>query len=447
MDEPSVPPPTLTERLAAVLGRPVGPGERERAALHLLDWAGCALAGAVTPQGRAMAAVAGAHPFALAGAGTEGAVAALGGLGSLLEMDDVHRGALLHPGPAVVPVILGSGGAGDALAAMVRGYEAMIRLGRAVGPGHYAFFHNTSTCGGLGAAVAAAGMAGGGGDTLVGAMGHALSLAAGLWQCRHEDVATKHLHVAEAARRGLSAARYAMAGLGGPRSILEGPQGFFAALARDGDPARVAADPGAAWAIHEVSFKPWPACRHAHPAIDAALSLRDRLAGETPLAVRVGTYADAIRFCDRPLPRTPAEARFSLQHAVAVALQEGPPPLAAFEEGRLDAVADLRARVSVAVDPGLSAAYPAHFGATVTVTTARGSLSATVADAWGDSENPMDAAAIRAKYDALAAAAGLPSDTSGDLAGAILALPAGGPLADIQRIMRRIGAAATRTSR
>ncbi len=79
-------------------------------------------------------------------------------------------------------------------------------------------------------------------------------MTGGLWQCRHEPVATKHLHVAEAARRGVQAARYAGAGLAGPRTILEGVQGFFAAVARDGDAEAVVAE--GPWRVHEVSFKP-----------------------------------------------------------------------------------------------------------------------------------------------------------------------------------------------
>jgi 2-methylcitrate dehydratase PrpD len=83
----------------------------------------------------------------------------MGGLGSLLEMDDVHRAALLHPGQVVIPAVLSVAGAGDPqapLRAIIAGYSAMIRLGRAVGSGHYAMFHNIGTCGPLGAAVGAA---------------------------------------------------------------------------------------------------------------------------------------------------------------------------------------------------------------------------------------------------------------------------------------------------
>jgi len=425
--------PTLTEGLLALCRRPLTGADRQMVALHLLDWLGCALAGAASDPGRRFARLGtDRHPLTLAGAATDGAAATLGALGSLLEMDDVHRAALLHPGPVVCAAALAMAppdGGEALLSAIAAGYEAMIRLGRAVGPGHYALFHNTGTCGGIGAAVAAARLAGLDPAATVWAMGHAVSLSAGLWQCRNEPGETKHLHVAEAARRGLRAVDCAAAGLAGPRHVLEGPQGFFAALAPGGDPGAVLADPDAPWQIHDTSFKPWPACRHAHAAIDAALALRPGL-DAPPRRIRIETYADAVLFCDRPHPRTPAEARFSLQHAVAVALADGPPPLAAFDTAALDrpAYAALRAVTEVAADPAFSARYPARFGARVVIEDAAGrSHAATVADAWGDSENPMPPASVIAKFHALAAAAGVPAPLARRIEGATLDLAQDAP--------------------
>ncbi len=419
---------SLTEGLWVRAARPSDTADRARAALHLVDWLGCALAGASSPTGRAIteAAAAGTRAFALTGAAGAGA---MGGLGSLFEMDDVHRTALLHPGPVVIPAalaVVGKPGA-DLLDAILAGYEAMIRLGAAAGPGHYAFFHNTGTCGAIGSAAAAARMLGLTDTQAVWAMGHAMSSTGGLWQCRNEPTATKHLHVAEAARRGVQAALWAAAGLAGPRRILEGPQGFFAAIARDGDASAVLAGPQT-WRIHQVSFKPWPACRHAHPAIDAALSLRADLKGREITAIRVRTFADALLFCDCPDPQTEAQAKFSLQHSVSVALLSGAPTLADFAPGRIadPRLAVLRGLTTVAAGPEFTGSYPAHFGATVEVDTADGArLSARVADAWGDSENPMSQDAVLAKFHALADHAGVPRHQADALASAAFALTTG----------------------
>jgi 2-methylcitrate dehydratase PrpD len=271
-------------------------------------------------------------------------------------------------------------------------------------------------------------------------MGHALSATGGLRQARNESVPTKHLHVAWAAQRGVEAALLAKADLPGPRFILEGPQGIFAAMASGGSPGDILSDPDHD-VMPEVSFKPWPACRHAHPAIDAALALNRRLGGRRVRAARVETYSDAITYCDKPAPRTRAEANFSLQHAVAVTLLSGRPRLADFAGGAIDApeVAALRARVTVSASPDLTLRYPARFGAAVTVETDGGeTLAETAADARGDPENPMDEAAVLAKFTTLAEAAGLSGGEIAQLRTCVLDLATGRPLADLRAAIARI---------
>ena len=156
---------SLTRQLCRILDRDVRAADRRRAALHVLDWVGCAAIGAVTPAGRVFT-----EPSALfgdgpchgvgLGGGCAPAQAAFvnGGLGNVLEMDDVHRTAILHPGPVVIPAVLAAAEAGGLtgaafLDAVVRGYEAMIRVGRSVGPTHYNHWHNTGSCGPFGAAT------------------------------------------------------------------------------------------------------------------------------------------------------------------------------------------------------------------------------------------------------------------------------------------------------
>ena len=431
---------SVTQLLCPILRRAVSDEDRARASWHLLDWIACTAIGGETEAGRLLfSEVAdrfgrdGLLPSAKAGPAMT--AFGLGGLGAVLEMDDVHRTALLHPGPVIMPAALAVARDIDAsgtglLDAIVRGYEAMIRLGRAVGPGHYAMFHNTGTCGAFGAAAAAGSLLGLGDSQLVSALGNAGTQSAGFWQCRHEPVMTKPMHNAHAAWSGVTAASLAARGFTGPATILEGPQGFFAATCPDGDPMAVVAAPEAAWQIWDVSFKPWPACRHAHPLIDAALALGevDPAAIET---VSVRTYGDAVRFCDRAHPSTSDEAKFSLQHAVAVVLTEGKPALAHFEPAayqRTDLVV-LRDRVTVAVDDGFDAAYPAHFGAAIEVRLKDGERKqASVADALGDPENPFDEAGRLAKARQLLGAAGWSAARQDRTIDAALGLGDGKPL-------------------
>ena len=400
---------TVSERIVAFAQRSIDDEIRRKASLHLIDWMGCAIAGRKTEAGTIFRAQ---EPLGDTPSPTALAFA-LGSLGSILEMDDVHRRALLHPGPVVIPAALSVApeGAGHRfLDAVILGYEAMIRLGRSVGAGHYASFHNTGTCGGIGSAMAAGHMLDLGEENRAWALGNAMTLAGGLWQCRNEPVLTKPLHVAEATRRGVQAAVLAGHGLTGPKRIFEGPQGFFPAMARDGDAEVIFADAGTGWLIAETSFKPWPACRHAHAVIDAALALRPTIAGRPIKSIHVLSYADAILFCDRPTPVTLGEAKFSLQHACAVVFAKGLPELDDFDPAVLHRpdYAGLRALTTVSAAERFTSAYPAHFGAAVRVTLDNGeSFEATIADALGDTENPMDEDAILDKFHTLAGWAGL----------------------------------------
>jgi 2-methylcitrate dehydratase PrpD len=401
---------SITQRLAERIASPVTSAARARAALATLDWAACALAGAPSQAGGVLlrlAAAAGTGKCQLIGGGMASALGAAlgnGGLGNVLEMDDVDKRAVLHPGPVVVPAALAAaqdrGASGEAfLDAIVRGYEAVIRIGRAVGPGHYRYWHNTGTCGPFGSAAAAASLYGLSQEQTAWALGLAGTQASGLWQTRHEAASlAKQLHTARAAQAGVLSAQLAREGFPGPLFILEGPQGFFAATCPDGD-AEAVLD-GEGWAIHDVSVKPWPACRHAHAAIDAALMLRSNRPVGAIAGIEVTTYPAAVDFCDNPDPRSVIEAKFSLQHAVAVALADGPPSLSAFEPGaiaRAD-LAGLRALTKVKAAEPYASAYPARFGAEVCVRLSDGSEHmATAPDAWGDPENPVSEADVIAK--------------------------------------------------
>ena len=397
--------PVLTE-LCTLLSRSVSSESLQRARLHLLDWIGCAAAGAVEPVGQVLRSQSPQD--------AETRTFIWGGLGNVLEMDDVDKRALLHPGPSIVPAALSVAQAeqseiSDLLSALVRGYEATIRLGRAVGAGHYALWHTTGTCGPIGAAVAAAELNGLTQEETEHAMALALSQAAGLWHNRHDPESMgKQMHTANAARAGVQAARLAKAGMTGPLRILEGEQGFFAAMCPDGDPKDLLTDTAKRWCIHDVSFKPWPACRHAHAVIDAALELRDHFQPKASHEITVRTYSDALKFCDRLVPKTVIEAKFSLQHAVAIVLTRGLPKLEDFQP---DAIEDpeiraLREKVNVEVSPVFDAAYPARFGAEVSL----GETVTEAPDALGDPENPMSETQIRAKAEMLMRAGGFSTE-------------------------------------
>lgn len=440
---------SLLQGLVDILNRPVPDSIRPRMALHVLDWVGCAVLGARSPSGEAMARYGrqlGAGPAHAIGVGALEASAAAfvnGAYGNVLEMDDIHRMSILHPGPVVVPagfaVALREGtAAGDFLDALVRGYEAMIRVGRSVGPGHYKYWHNTSTCGPFGAAAAAGAVLGLTAEQMLWALGNAGTQATGPWQCRLEGTMSKQLHTARAAHAGVAAADLARFGFTGPVLMLEGPLGFYAAMCPDPAPEQVLADADAPWLIEETSFKPWPACRHTHSTIDAMLKVREDIAAADVAAIMVRTFGDAVGICDNPAPATTLEGKFSLQHCAAVVLLDGPPPLESFEPealSRQDIVA-LRDKVTLQVAEPYASAYPRHFGAGVTIRLADGrEILAEARDALGDPENPIDADAVEAKARMLMAAAGVEAARIDDIIAAARALGHGGAPGDLAALL------------
>ena len=383
---------SVIEQVAQQCIRDVDTAARERARLHLLDWLAC---------------VAGARQSAVATIVRQPEPdihlrAAF--LGNILEMDDIERSALLHPGPVVWPAALAAteqlrGSLAAMLNGAVRGYEAMIAIGSTFDARHYGHYHNTATAGGFGAAAAAASIFGNDRLALIRALGTAGSVAGGLWHMRHDDVMTKQFHIAHAVGTGLYAARLARHGFTGPRAVLEGPQGLYSATMDH--PKPLALNEG--WAMSRVSFKPWAACRHAHSVIDCALELHRN--GKLSGPVLVETYRDAILFCDRPNPKTETEAKFSLQHAVAVVADGRKAEPADFTSAVISALAPLRALVSVVEAPAITARYPTHFGARVQC----GGASVERIDTLGDPERPIDQDGLITKARTLVDWGGLPA--------------------------------------
>jgi 2-methylcitrate dehydratase PrpD len=79
---------------------------------------------------------------------SDASVAALanGALVNAADFDDTHKRALLHTGSVVVPVALALAEerdltGRDVLTAVVAGYETAVRVGMAVMPTHYRFWH------------------------------------------------------------------------------------------------------------------------------------------------------------------------------------------------------------------------------------------------------------------------------------------------------------------
>src|SRR3954471_10699626 len=94
-----------------------------------------------------------------------GAALANGVASHILELDDVHKGSTMHAGAPVISAALAVAEREHAdgrafLLAVTLGYDAALRIGDAVNPSHYKFWHPTGTAATFGAAVAAGSLIG-----------------------------------------------------------------------------------------------------------------------------------------------------------------------------------------------------------------------------------------------------------------------------------------------
>lgn len=395
------------------------------AKVAILDWFGSALAGAWEPPAqiaravvRTLGAANDATVFPDGRSSAAGASLANGVASHILEFDDVHKGSTLHAAAPVLPAALAvaerEGASGRAfILAAVLGYEAAFRVGEAVNPSHYAYWHPTGTAATFGAAAAAGSIVGLDAPQMRDALGSAGTQAAGLWEFNADGAMSKHLHPGKAAMNGILAADLARHGFTGASRILEGERGFFRATSTTHDATRITDGLGARWKIGETCYKLHSCCGHTHTAIDTALDLRAERgwqnggnAAREIAGITIALYGPGYAIVRRMNPRTPYQAKFSVAYCVAAALAEGRVGLEQFAPERFTGVgvteptiATLLARTTVAVDPALTALYPARWPARVTLRLADGTTIEGGADyPRGNPENPAPVATLEAKF-------------------------------------------------
>ena len=389
--------------------------------LAFLDWLGSALRGGAEEPARMALSVLqsqGGHPQATilpSGEKTSALNAALAnGIGShIVELDDVHRGAILHAGAAVIPAALAAAemvhaGGSKLIEAIVAGYETAIRLGEAVTPSHYYFWHTTGTCGTFGACAAAGKLLRLDRDRMVWAIGNAGTQAAGLWEFISDGAMSKHLHAGKAAYNGLLAALLAKEGFTGARAIIDGERGFCRAMAPTFDLSKITDGLGKTpYKIEENSFKFHASCRHTHPTIDLMLDLvaRNNIRADEITCLIVKTYRTALDITSNPQPGSAFAAKFSLPFCAALALVRGSCGLEDFSEESLrdSEIRRLAERVRLEVDDECESLHPAKWGAKVEIVTGTGKRYFARTDfPRGDPENPLDDEKLISKFCRLA---------------------------------------------
>ena len=310
--------------------------------------------------------------------------------------EDGSRYGACHPAAGVFPALWALGQKAslfELIPAMVGGYEAMVCIASLGNPSFtQRGFHPTGLCAPFGAAAAAGILLRFDKEKMVGALTLAASGSCGLMHAFQEET-TQPLHVSHAVRAGIIAALMANQGFSGDTSILE--RGFFPAYLGH-TPSDTIADYhyfGDGWAIENAYLKPYPGCRHLHPALDAM----DQLLRQHDIryreidSIRVETYRVAIETEIHEV-RSRGDAYFNLPYALSVRIALGRADWDAFDVRHLEnpKVRGLINKVKVFIDEEIEKAYPKKRGARVVLTLKRGeSLTAFQPLPRGEPELPV----------------------------------------------------------
>jgi 2-methylcitrate dehydratase PrpD len=294
--------------------------------------------------------------------------------GSSYDADDTHVGAMLHPGVAVWSAALATaehvGASGtEMLAAVVAGYETIIRIGLSMQPGHFRRgFQSTGTCDVFGTAAAAGRLLFRRADAarkITEAIGLAGSYPSGVAQFYYSGSSGKRIQAAHSAQCGVAAALLTQSGFSGPPDILEGAGGFARAYGDGWNAAVIESGLGLRFHLMDVLTKSHAAAARVAAGIDGMLALRLQhgFAATDIAKIALGIPRIIEGRLTNKHPVDLQAAQMSLPFSVAVAaqvpLKDHVPDLTVidFEAGLSDqAVHALEERTTIALDDEVEAA-------------------------------------------------------------------------------------------
>jgi 2-methylcitrate dehydratase PrpD len=354
------------------------------------------------------------------------------------DFDDTLEGAPIRVGAMTIPAALAAaerfGLSGErAFLGVVAGLETVCRLNH-VAPGafHRAGFHPVGIVGAMGAAAAAGVALGLDARQQAMAFGLAGSMASGILEYLSEGAWTKRLHPGWAAQSGLRAAVLARTGFFAPRTVLDGPHGFFHAFAPTATPdfSHMARDLGRDWYAERIVFKPYACGTMIHPYIDCMIRLaKSGIAADRIARITCPTGEGLVHrlwepLADKHAPPSGYAAKFSMPFCMAVAFFDGDAGLSQFTDARArdPAVLSLARRIAYVIDPQNE--YPRNYSGHIRVETTDGEhIAIDQPHMRGGVREPLTEADILAKARANGAHGGWPPERTEALIGWLRALP------------------------
>jgi 2-methylcitrate dehydratase PrpD len=431
---------TLAAFVAGTRPRDIPEAIAAKARRHILDTFGAALAGSTSVEAtRTRCALARAEGTGEATIwGTRLALsprnaALVNGIAAhAFELDDTggcdHSGAVVLPAViAALPLASGPVSGPAFTTAVVLGYDIGRRVLEGFGgyvPHNRAGWHSTGTCGVFAAAAAVASLLQLDERRMASCLGLAASFASGLWGFIHDGAMAKRVHAGRAAEGGLLAALLAQEDVTGPIHAFEDVWGGFFRTYGHGPlaPEALTRGLGCDWRLGHAAIKPYASCRDTHAAIDALGRVleRERLPPDAVASIRVRLNSFLYGMVGGRETGTLAAAQMSLPYGLAAWLVLGTAGLSAYsEEKRGSAVlAGAMDRVTIEIDETVEASWKS---AIVIETRDGRRIEEPTMEQLGSPAHPLSDAALRAKYDELAALA-LPREQADRLAEATLGL-------------------------
>ena len=338
------------------------------------------------------------------------------------EIDDIDIASCTTVGSVVVPAALAVaangvvGDRGSLLAAVVCGYEAMTRLGRAISGATllYGGVWPTYVTAAFAAAAAAAKLLDLDAACTAGALASALARTNALPSRSSASFGFRYHALGSAAAEGCLAAFAARAGIVaelGDIASFERRIGAAVAV------AELTQGLGREWRILEVDTKMFPSSRQALASIDAFLELAlapDAIEQIESIAVAVpSAYRDMV---DRPgLPKQRIESLIGVRYSLALAALH---PEALYDALREtlptgERIAAFMGRIEVRADAELSRHFPRRWGSRVTVRSASGELAdSEVLEPRGSGRRLLGWDVLRGKHEQIFAASGIDPGTA-----------------------------------
>ncbi|MDB5937613.1 MAG: 2-methylcitrate dehydratase [Massilia sp.] len=320
----------------------------------------------------------------------------------VFDFDDTHLKTIIHPAGPVVSAALALAefhpvSGRDFLNAIVLGIETECRIGNAVYPNHYDIgWHITGTAGVFGAAAAAGKLLGLSEQQMVWALGLAASQPVGLRESFGSM--NKSFNPGRAASNGLFAALLASKNFTSSEGMIEAKRGWANTISTKQDYREITEGLGQRYEAALNTYKPFACGIVIHPAIDAAIQLRNqnKLVADQIARIDLKVHPLVIELTGKKTPQIGLEGKFSVYHSVAVAIIEGVAGERQYSDRavRDPQVIALRDRVNAIIDPAVK---PEQVDMTIVMKDGR-TFHKYIEHAIGSLEVPMTDQQLEAKF-------------------------------------------------